>query len=79
MIRKTVQWIPRVGHVHTKTYGPEEECWVSWITARSERHANRLIHRLNWYRQPGYPGGFFRHTWYDPTRRRLHTRAGYDV
>lgn len=76
---KTIEYVKKVGHVHTIFYGDLEETWTSYVACRSTRHAARLIRRLNWYRQEGYPGGFFRHTKYDAKKGKVITHAGYDI
>ena len=76
---KTTEYVKNAGHVHTKHYGELEGTWRSHIVCRSERHAGRLVHLLNWYDRSGYPGGFFRRTWYDARKKRLITSAGYDI
>ena len=79
MTRKEVRLVPKVGYVHTLIFSKDESFWSSWISARSQRHAERMAGKLGWYEQHGSPGKFTRSVWYDRKSKRLETRAGYDV
>ena len=76
-MKKMVELVEGIGYVHTRIYS-DESC-SSWIVARSKKHADRLMGKLNWCERSSGPGGFFRHTNYNPFTKRLMTYAGYDV
>jgi hypothetical protein len=60
------------GHVHMDDYdGPTTR--LMWITARSQRHADRLKKILRWHndRRPG----FSRETYYDYRKKQLVSRV----
>jgi hypothetical protein len=75
-----IVYIKNVGYVKTFYYGDEESGWRSWVVARSEKHAKRLIAALGWHGRIAYAAGqFYRNTYYDSTAKRLVSHAGWDV
>lgn len=75
MAKKSVELVRGV-YVHTKDFGDSK--WQH-VKVQSEKHAERIVGLLGWYEYRGSAGRFFRHTWYNPSRKQVVSRCGYDV
>jgi hypothetical protein len=79
-IKPDVVYVKNVGYIKTRYYDDMESNWRSWVTARSEKHAERLIAVLDWYERIAYAAGqFYRHTYYCKSTKRLICNAGWDI
>lgn len=75
MSRKSVRLVKGV-FIHTLDFG---DTAYQHVKVQSESHAERICGLLGWHERNGGAGGFFRHTWYNPSKKHLVSRCGYDV
>ena len=77
-MKKEIRYLQGVA-IHTHYWSDDFDGGRAWVKVMSERHANRVASRLNWYSYNLGVGRQFADVWYDPRGKRLVISFGWDV